>query len=343
MSKNMKLLGIASLTVLIVFLATGMVSANGSQNSSSYNGITISVAADVAEGQLTLSGINETGKEVKIMLKKDQLGSIERWFEVSGNYEINSNVIFEDGAGKYFIYAMIKENSNEYSYGPTLYVENIGQVQQVYPGSNVTDEICIENKYYEDNYQDYSYTEDINTKTESDKIESKPIYNETKSISSDGSFINPSKDIDSSDSKVIELSKSLTKGKKTDSQKISAIYNWVAENLTYDFDKYNNMLAGNYSDRFGSLSALETKKGVCYDYSTLMAALCRAEGIQAKVAKGYSVNIIGYHAWNEVFDSERNEWIILDTTVESLNHNRTGTNIEFTVRSSAEYHKTEEM
>lgn len=345
----MKIFGIASLIAVIFLMSAGMVNASGSQNSSSYNGITISVTADVAEGQLTLSGINETGKEIMIKVKKDGAGSVEKWYGVSGNYEFNSNIIFEDGAGQYFIYAMIKENSTQYSYGPTLYVENMGQARQEYAAGNITDEtysdyIFIENKYTEDAYRESTYNAGTYTvATEEVKVETKPATVESKPASNDGSFLNPGKDIDSSDRGIIELSNTLTNGKNTDSQKISAIYTWVADNITYDFDKYNHMLAGNYTDRFGSLSALELRKGVCYDMSTLLAALCRAAGIEAKVAKGYSSNIIGYHAWNEVYDSDKGEWLILDSTIESLNHSKTGASIEFTIRSSAEYSKTSEM
>ncbi|MGE5473723.1 MAG: transglutaminase-like domain-containing protein [Ignavibacteriales bacterium] len=359
MSKNMKFFGIASLIVIIFLLSAGMVNANGSQNSSSYNGITISVAADVAEGQLTLSGINETDKDVKIKVRKDQAGSVDKWYDVTGKYQITSNIIFEDGEGQYFIYAMIKEDSSEYSYGPTLYVRNIGQTQQEYAGGNTTDELYSENNAFIENINtedisiDETYTENTyneNTYTENSYSDSiKEVEEEVKEesnksrVNSDGSFLNPSKDIDSDDSKIISLSNSLTSGKKTDSQKISAIYTWVAENITYDFDKYNHMLAGDYSDKFGSLSALELRKGVCYDMSTLLAALCRAAGIEAKVAKGYSTNIIGYHGWNEVYDADKGEWLILDVTIESLNHSKTGASIEFTVRPSAEYSKTSEM
>lgn len=322
----MKLFAITSLTVLIVLISAGMVNANGSQNSSSYKGVTISVAADVAEGQLTLSGINETGRELKLLVNKYQEGSKDSWYDVTGDYEISANVIFEDGIGKYFIYAMIQEDGDKYSYGPCLFVENIGQVQQ--EALSYIQPIATNNIIPAEN-------------TVIDSEEAVPIENTT--VIRDSSFTSPGKDIDSDNEKVVQLSSSLTSQKKTEKQKIEAVYKWVAENITYDFDKYNNMVAGNYTDRFGSLSALETGKGVCYDMSTLLAALCRAAGIEAKVSKGYSTNIVGYHAWNEVFDSQNSDWIILDVTIESLKYHRGNGSVEFTERTSGEYSKTEEM
>jgi len=316
MSKNMKLLGIASLTALVVLLSAGTVSAKGSLNSSSYNGVTI-LATDVAEGQLTLSGINSTGKELKVMVKKDQDGSNARWYDVSGNFEISANVIFEDGIGDYTIYAMIREDASNFSYGPSLLVEDIAKV----PAS----------------------AEEIATNVDLKNTFITTTYYAPLSTKSQGSFTKASKDIDSEDSGIVELSKALTMNKKSDREKIQAIYTWVAENVTYDFDKYNNMQAGNYTDDYGSLVAFETREGVCYDFSTLLAALCRSAGIQAKVAKGYSVNVMGYHAWNEVFDSEANEWIILDATVESLKCHKSNSSSEFTIRAATEYSKTEEM
>lgn len=43
------------------------------------------------------------------------------------------------------------------------------------------------------------------------------------------------------------------------------------------------------------------KKGICYDYDALFAAVLRTQGIPANLVKRYSDNIDGYHSWNGVF------------------------------------------
>jgi len=75
----------------------------------------------------------------------------------------------------------------------------------------------------------------------------------------------------------------------------------------------------------------------------LVAAICRASNVSAKVDKGYSTNVIGYHAWNEVYDSEKNKWIIIDTSVDSIRYHKTGNIGSMIIRSEDEYYATEQM
>ena len=42
--------------------------------------------------------------------------------------------------------------------------------------------------------------------------------------------------------------------------------------------------------------------------------MLRSQGVYAKLIKGYSNNATGYHAWNEVYDSQAKKWLIIDTT-----------------------------
>jgi transglutaminase-like putative cysteine protease len=58
-------------------------------------------------------------------------------------------------------------------------------------------------------------------------------------------------------------------------------------------------------------------KGICYDFSSLFAAMLRSAGIPAKLVKGYTDNAVGYHAWNEVYDSAAGSWVTIDTTYDS--------------------------
>jgi len=71
------------------------------------------------------------------------------------------------------------------------------------------------------------------------------------------------------------LAKELTKDAKTDREKAQKIYNWVVKNIKYDYDKYLRQLNKNYDNAYGALNTLETGKGVCYDFSALVAALGR--------------------------------------------------------------------
>jgi hypothetical protein len=64
-----------------------------------------------------------------------------------------------------------------------------------------------------------------------------------------------------------------------------------------------------YSQAFASAAeVLETREGDCTEYAVLLAALCRARGIPARVAVGLvyvpSVQGFGYHMWTEIYIKE---------------------------------------
>jgi predicted transglutaminase-like protease len=95
--------------------------------------------------------------------------------------------------------------------------------------------------------------------------------------------------------------------------KIQAIYDYVIENIKYDSQKINTIDSGYLPD---INSVLEQKKGICYDYAAVTAALLRQAGIPAKLVKGYRKNNSVYHAWNEVFLDGR--WNVMDTTFDAF-------------------------
>jgi transglutaminase-like putative cysteine protease len=129
-------------------------------------------------------------------------------------------------------------------------------------------------------------------------------------------LLSPEKYIESADKQVIEKAVEITKNLTSDREKAKEIYNWVSKNIDYDYEKYNKHLNNDYNNEYGALLALDTKKGVCYDYAALVAALGRASGMQTKVVKGTGkVNgTSGYHAWNEIYIADESKWIKLDAT-----------------------------
>lgn len=129
-------------------------------------------------------------------------------------------------------------------------------------------------------------------------------------------FLVPTKHVESNNDEIIELAKSITQYSATAKDKAISIYNWVSENIEYDYDKYLRQVNKNYDNEYGAFNTLKTKTGVCYDYSVLVAALGRAVDLQVKVIKGNFVNPYRneLHAWNEVYIPEEDRWINVDTT-----------------------------
>ena len=111
----------------------------------------------------------------------------------------------------------------------------------------------------------------------------------------------------------IKLAKQLVAGATSDQQKVAIIYDYIVKNFRYDYQKAAAMSTGYRTD---IEECLMEKKGVCYDYSALMAGMLRSVGVPTKLVKGYSTQMPGYHAWNRVYLEGRG-WLDIDTTADS--------------------------
>lgn len=125
----------------------------------------------------------------------------------------------------------------------------------------------------------------------------------------------PSRGVQSDHPKINSLAEELLQGVEGDREKAKAIYDYVAEHIAYDVEKYN-------TDDFhwddSALKALETKKGVCQDYAYLAIALLRASDMEARFVEGNAGSgftrgaLGGRHAWVEV--KVDGEWLTMDPT-----------------------------
>lgn len=119
----------------------------------------------------------------------------------------------------------------------------------------------------------------------------------------------------SADDPAVKKAAQLVAGKKSDSEKISAIYQYITKSVVYDYAKAKN-ISGRYLPDINDTYA--TNKGICYDYAALMASMLRSVGVPAKLIMGTSRQVGDrYHAWNEVYDSGSGKWIIIDATADA--------------------------
>lgn len=114
-----------------------------------------------------------------------------------------------------------------------------------------------------------------------------------------------------------EASNQITSGCSTDYDKVKAIYLWVSKNILYTMDSSGD-----------SLEVYNSKKAVCYGYSNLVTALCRAQGIKCYTVCGgsiigasylqedpgdrYTGEGVGAHAWNAYYIDGK--WRYCDAT-----------------------------
>ena len=103
------------------------------------------------------------------------------------------------------------------------------------------------------------------------------------------------------------LSDEICEEVENDKEKVQAIYHWITNNIRYDYEAemvYQNVDISR---------TVETKKGICFDYATLFAALCRSQGIPCFILDGYSRDNSSYkHTWNRVYYD--NQYWNLDVT-----------------------------
>lgn len=115
-----------------------------------------------------------------------------------------------------------------------------------------------------------------------------------------------------SNSEAILKAKELIKNKKTDTDKVKAIYDYIISNINYD----NQLAAKVPTDYIPSIDrTFQSKKDICYGYASLFAAMLRSSGIPTKLLMGDSEYVDTYHAWNEVYLNGK--WVTIDTTVDA--------------------------
>lgn len=102
-----------------------------------------------------------------------------------------------------------------------------------------------------------------------------------------------------------------TLSSKTNDQlaKVKSIYQYIVSNISYDKAKANKAASGQLTGYLPNIDQiLSSKKGICFDYASLMAAMMRSQGIPTRMIFGYVAPKNLYHAWNEVYIEGRG-WI----------------------------------
>ena len=122
------------------------------------------------------------------------------------------------------------------------------------------------------------------------------------------SFLGPGKDIPANEGNILSQARALTQGSRTVHEAVTAIFNWIVDNFTYD--------AGRSTPQDGR-SVFYSKRGSCVGFTNLAIAMLRSLGIPARYAHGYlppgydwgiskkywgvQISGGGYHAWVEVY------------------------------------------
>lgn len=122
------------------------------------------------------------------------------------------------------------------------------------------------------------------------------------------------------DSKAVAKGKELATTCTCDLEVIAAVYDYVIANISYDHDEALNV-ASNYVPDVDEV--LASKKGICFDYASLMTAMLRSQRIPTRLEVGYAGD--AYHAWittyvedigwiNGMIQFDGADWTLMDPT-----------------------------
>ena len=107
-------------------------------------------------------------------------------------------------------------------------------------------------------------------------------------------FSNPTDLIESGKSEIIDFAENITIGKKG-FEKIGELGKWVNTNIEYDL-KYKDV-------NLSGTEVLETRSGVCSEYSTLFESFARSIGFETRSVLGYVIS-----QYQEPYDFEAHSW-----------------------------------
>lgn len=99
----------------------------------------------------------------------------------------------------------------------------------------------------------------------------------------------------------------LCAGKTGETDKVAAMFGYVTDNISYDKQLAASVKSGYIPSPDVTLSK---GTGICFDYASLFAAMCRSQQIPAKLVMGYVRGNV-YHAWNEIYIKETG-WVTVD-------------------------------
>ncbi len=120
-----------------------------------------------------------------------------------------------------------------------------------------------------------------------------------------------------------KLAFAITKNATTDTEKVSAIYKWIASNISYDNElRLNSELQKEFytSEENVMKKVLDRKMALCGGYAFLFKSLCADVRVSAEVIHGFTKDYSGKvqknkkpnHTWNAV--KLNGQWQLLDIT-----------------------------
>ena len=129
------------------------------------------------------------------------------------------------------------------------------------------------------------------------------LFKESFSVKLDddfGPFLHPNQFVDFDEStKAVAMSEDICKGAKSDLGAVERLFNYVTDNITYDYDKAATVKPGYLPDID---ETIQTGKGICFDYAAVLSSMLRVQRIPCKLVIGYADD--AYHSWISIYTAD---------------------------------------
>jgi transglutaminase-like putative cysteine protease len=139
-----------------------------------------------------------------------------------------------------------------------------------------------------------------------------------------GPYLYPSQYVNfTADSLPVAKAEELAKNCDSDLEVVSAVYNYIIDNFSYDYDKAASVKSG-YLPVVDDV--FKSNTGICFDYTAVIATMLRTQGIPTRLEVGYMGE--QYHSWvsiytketgwiNGIIEFDGKDWKMLDPTFAS--------------------------
>ncbi len=145
-----------------------------------------------------------------------------------------------------------------------------------------------------------------------------------------GPYLYPSQYVNfDASTKAVSLASDIVSESENDLDAVAAIYQYIITNISYDTDKAANVQTGYLPDVDQTLAS---KKGICFDYAAVMAAMLRSQNIPTRLEIGFASK--SYHAWistyitdigwiNGIIEFDGKNWTLMDPTFAASSSEKT--------------------
>lgn len=135
---------------------------------------------------------------------------------------------------------------------------------------------------------------------------------EVKMDDENAAFLCPNRYVDyDGETKALEHASEMLEGIESTRKKAETVAKWMKKTFQYDYIAALTVKSGYVPDID---TTFETKSGMCFDFSVMMCAIMRSQGVPAQLVMGDADGT--YHAWCKILIDGK--WVLFDPTMDIM-------------------------